>query len=105
MFSSKRTPFYDSFYGKEAHFLLHAPDRHFGTYRTVIRKDVYGENDGNRTLQFLVDVYDVGCGDQVFVLIDMEEVPQEWLINMGAERIHWQSKFKDYIPKSRGGNL
>lgn len=109
MFSSKKTPFYDSFYGKEAHFLLHEPDRHYGSYRRVIRKDVYDEKEGNRALQFLIDVYDVGCGDEVFVLIDMEEIPQDWLIERGtlggAFECRWQSKFKAYIPKNRGGTL
>lgn len=109
MFSSKRTPFYDSFYGKEAHFLLHAPDRYYGVHRTVVRKDVYDEINGNRSLQFLVDIYDVGCGDQMFVLIDMEEISQDHIIERGIfGEVHnskWKSKFKEYIPKSRGGYL
>ena len=85
------------------------PDRHYGSYRTVIRKDVYDEVEGNRALQFLVDVYDVGCGDQVFVLIDMEEISQDFLTELGvfgnAHCSKWESKFKNYIPKSHGGNL
>ncbi|MEG1299522.1 MAG: hypothetical protein RSC93_02270 [Erysipelotrichaceae bacterium] len=109
MFSSKRTPFYDTFYGIQVKFHLTVPDRHYGSYRTVIRKDVYDEVDGNRSLQFLVDVYDVGCGDEVFVLIDMEEIPQDYLIERGALgyafNSTWNSKFSDYIPKKRGGNL
>lgn len=109
MFSSKKTPFYDSFYGKEAHFLLTVPHRHYGSYRRVIRKDVYDEKEGNRAIQFLVDVYDVGCGDEVFVLIDMEEIPQDYLIEKGIfgenQNATWSSKFKAYIPKSHGGYL
>lgn len=76
----------------------------------VIRKKSYDEYHGNVTMQFLerkVSEGFLGSGD-VWEIIDCEVVDENYLLSHGTTGFcakGWESKFIEYIPRSRGGLL